>query len=227
MRKSHFPVAAVARFLVAVLACSACGGSSSSGPGGSGPGGSGSGGSGSVNGTVGGASFVVASQLAFIGPADTSSSCTGPADGGVTCTTKSSGQGVIVVLMNRPNVTCALLRSLVTKGTALASLDVLALEVGNDNGDLAAGTYDLPSGVGQASFDTFTSTCATGLYLTATGGTITLSQMSSAGVAGTYAVTFGTQGTFTGSFNVTSFCDEPDAGSASAGVDAGPPVCEP
>jgi hypothetical protein len=210
----------VARFFVAGLACNACGGST----------GAGSVGSGSVNGTVGGTSFTVGSQLAFIGPADTSSVCMGAGDGGETCTTTSKGQGVIVVLTNRPNVTCAALRSLLSKETAFASLDLLALEAGNENGDLAAGAYDLASGSptagAQASFDTFTSTCASGLYLTATGGTVTLSQVSSSGVTGTYNVTFGTQGTFSGSFNVAAFCDEPDAG-ASAAVDAGPALCEP
>src|ERR1700678_3847839 len=83
MRTSYSPV--VPLFVVGVI--TACGGST----------GVGSGGSGSVSGTVGGASFTVASELAFIEPADTTSGCSGTSDGGEVCTSTSTGQGVIVV----------------------------------------------------------------------------------------------------------------------------------
>jgi hypothetical protein len=93
---------------------------------------------------------------------------------------------------------------------------------------VVAGTYDIatsPSSTPYAAGElkTTTSTCAVGLNVTPTSGTVTLSQVSSTSVSGSYDITFGTQGSFTGSFDV-AVCDS--SGSLPTG-DGGPATCTP
>ena len=217
MRTLHFAIAPL--FIATTLVC--CGGSTTVG----GPAGAGSSGSGSANGTVDGATFTVASELAFTGYANNDTACTRSS-----CTTTRSGQEVAVLLSNRADFTLGSFQSLLSNSASFANLDLLGLAVINQNGNLATGTYDIVGGDdvsgALASFETTTSTCATGLSATATSGTITLTQLSATSLAGTYDVTFGAQGTFSGAFNVP-FGDYPDAGVSVQGVDAGQPVCEP
>jgi hypothetical protein len=219
MQTSHLAV--VPLLLCALAAC----GSSTSTRSSPGPA------SGTVDGTVGGTGFTVASIIAILGPADTSCGVVTESDGGFTCVPTSHGQGVEVILSDRADLGCANLVTVLSNRAPLASQDLLGFVVDNENGDLAAGTYDIastsPIGSGAlAQFETWTSTCATALNVLGTSGTVTLTQVSSTSVAGTYSITFGAQGTFSGSFGVPAFCSLPDAGSASPG-DAGPTACQP
>jgi hypothetical protein len=219
MPKSHLAV--VLSLVLGMLA--ACGGSTSAG---------GSEGN-SVSGTVAGTTFNVASEVAVFGAASaTSTACAVYSDGGLVnpgCvpTTSSSGQVVTVLLTNRADLTCAALQS---EGSHhYANLDLLTLEAFTLTGTLATGAYDVATSSSAASgalaqFQTSTSTCNGGVNLqAASAGSITLTEVSSTSATGTYSVTFGTQGTFSGSFDVP-LCDLPDAGTPSP--DAGPPVCE-
>jgi hypothetical protein len=208
MRRAHG--VALSSFAIGVLA--ACGGSTTGG-------GSGAGQSGSVVGTVAATTFTVASEVAALsGSSETS--CVGPpfgADAASGCTTVTS-RGVTVLLTNRSDLTCPALQSDVAGQMTLAdyaNLDLLLVGVNVASGDIVAGSYPVVSdGLdtgAQATLVTTSSTCGEGLDLSATSGTVTLTQVSLTDVAGTYSVTFGTQGTFTGSFAV-AMCALPDAG---------------
>jgi hypothetical protein len=170
--------------------------------------------------------FSVASQLAVI---ETSTlDCGGPVeDGGSACVSTSS-QSLLVLLTNRADANCAALQGEAETNTDVefANLDGLEFQVSGGT----PGVYDIvpsatpgvPSSAGaSASFVTTTSACATGLDLSATSGTITLTQFTSARVTGTYDVTFAAQGRFSGSFDV-AVCGAPDASSSAP---QGPPVC--
>jgi len=213
---------------VGVLSIAACSASS----------GGASGGTGSVSGTVAGTTFTVASELAVIGPGSTSCNGSGtstddggPFDAGESCT--SSGQALVVMLTNRSDATCSAALNTIASKTdyGYASYDDLELAIVTDSGNVSTGTYTIvgsqtaTSGA-VAGFATTTSTCALGVNTQATSGSITLSQFSSTRVSGTYRVTFGTQGTFTGSFDV-SICDIPDGGFAERLGDGGKPACQP
>ncbi len=205
----------------------ACGGQTT-GPGG---------GTGSLSGTVSGTTFQVASQVGIISAASSSSTCGGSPDGGVTCVNTNSGQLVGVVLTNRADATCAYIQSEAeTNGnTSFANFDALLLAVVDANGQVTPGTYAIQpvqsgatSGAG-AQFETSNDSCVSGVAATATSGTITLTAAGPDEIAGSYSVTFGAQGTFSGTFDVQT-CALPDAGpttSSGAGpIDAGP-VCKP
>ena len=116
-----------------------------------------------------------------------------------------------------------------------ANLDELDLSVANVNGAVTAGTYDI-AGPGTdikstgavANFETTTSKCSIALTQPATKGTVTLSHIGSTSVSGSFAVTFGSKGAMSGSFDVP-LCAIPDGGDsdwASTG-DAGAPSCKP
>jgi hypothetical protein len=217
MRTSHFAV--IPFFVVGTLV--ACGDSTSGG----------GGGGNSVSGTVAGTTFTVASEVATIQAASGSStSCAfysdgGPVNPGCVPTTTSSGQLVAVLLSNRTELTCPALQS--GGSHDYANSDLLTLEAFTGTGTLTTGTYDVvtsgdvTSGA-QAQFETSTSTCADGVSLQASAGSITLTEVSASTATGTYSVTFGTQGTFSGSFDVP-ICDLPNGVVSS---DAGPPVCQ-
>jgi hypothetical protein len=183
-----------------------------------------------VTGTVGGTSLSVASQLAAIGPESTSCSGFGGDGGGETCT--STGQAVIVVLTNRSDATCAAAQAEATSGTsfAFANFVELALLVSNATGTVAPGTYSIvsPSSTARsgaaAIFGTTNATCASVIDSTAASGSITLTQISATDVSGTYDVSFGSEGSFSGAFDV-AVCDLPDAGTVS-GSGGGPPACK-
>jgi hypothetical protein len=219
MRKSRLAV--VRSLVLGMLA--ACGGSTSAG----------SGEGNSLSGTVAGTTFNVASEVAVVQAASASStSCAVYSDGGLAnpgCvpTTTSSGQEVAVLLTNRAELTCAALQSGASHD--YANLDLLTLEAFTETGTLATGTYDVVTSSNAASgalaqFQTSTSTCTGGINLQAArAGSITLTAVSSTSATGTYSVTFGTQGTFSGSFDVP-LCDLPAASAPSP--DAGPPVCQ-
>jgi hypothetical protein len=226
MRTIHW----ASSFVLLGICLAACGGQTSGLGSGSGAGG------GSVSGTVAGTTFQVASAVAAIGATSSDTSCAFGSDGGESCVSASNGQTVAVALTNRADATCAYIQSQAGSSTqtTFASLDVLMLAVGSVGGDVTPGTYPVMSmsgpapspavsAVGIAMLETTTPSCASGLNVAATGGTITLTLAGPGEVAGSYDVTFGAQGTFTGSFDVET-CALPDAGSHTT-FDAGPPVC--
>jgi hypothetical protein len=206
------------------LGIAACSGSS---------GGDGRGGSASLGGTVNGASFSVASEVAALQAASStcSSGGTDGEDAGTgSCT--SVGQAVIVILTNRSDATCAAAQSQLASGkeATFANFAELEILVANATADLAAGTYALVNRGSTATegaiaeYATTNSSCASSGPDDASGGSVTLTAVNSSRVAGSYQVSFGTQGSFSGSFDVP-ICDLPAAGGNTA--DAGTPVCEP
>lgn len=219
MRKGSVASVPAFIFLGALAACSSAG----------------SGSSGSVSGSVAGTSFTVASEVAVIMPASSSSTACavdgdgGLADAGCVSTVTTSGQVVVVLLTNRSELTCSLLQAGSPKD--YASADLLTLGVFTQTGTLSNGTYPVTATANAASgaiaqFQTSTATCAEGVKpQAASAGSVTLTAVSSTRAAGTYSVTFGTQGTFSGSFDIP-ICSVPN-GSGSSGADAGPPVCQP
>ena len=146
---------------------------------------------GSVSGTVAGSTFVVASALGFDQcPAE---------DAGSTCLPTGAG----IFLTNRADFnTCT------SDVLDFANLDLLNLGVGGQNAPLTAGTYDVGAGGATAAFSTMTSTCTGRPNVNATSGSVTLTRVGSARIAGTYDVTFGVQGRFLGAFDV-SICPQP------------------
>jgi hypothetical protein len=199
-------------FVLAVTALAAC----SSSSGGSG--------NGSVNGTVDGISFSAASGLAEVGPESTSTDCTGSSDGGTSsCTTTSSGQVVAVILTNRAGISC---ETVTGQGNKFANLDALELAVGTAGGTVATGTYTLvgaESGLSsgaEAILLTTSANCGQSLDLTASSGTITLSAITATSVSGSFNVTFGSMGSFSGSFD-EPLCELPDGGGMMSAGDAG------
>jgi hypothetical protein len=201
--------------LLALGILAACSGSTSGG----------GSGAGTVTGTVSGVGFSFGSGVAIAG-ANTTTNCEGPtADGGEDCTTTTDGYAAEVILANLSILTCSLVETSFNSSTSYANADALALEILNLSGPVTAGTYNViapdagTSGVtsgASAQFTTTTATCGNGLDLTATSGTITVSAISGSSISGTYDVTFGTAGSFSGSFN-TAVCAVPDAGSSSSG----------
>jgi hypothetical protein len=205
--------------IAVVGALAACGATTSGG---------GSGGANTVSGTVGSASYSVGSALGIVTSADSSGSCVIDSDGGTTCTTTSQGQAIVIILTNRAGVTCA---SQASSNTSFASVDVLQLAAINENGNVATGTYEIETSStsapsADALFSTTTSTCAAGLNLSPTSGTVTLSHLSATAASGTYDVTFGAEGTFSGSFDV-ALCAQSTTGVTPPDADAGAPVCVP
>jgi hypothetical protein len=184
-------------------------------------------GSASLSGSVGGTSFTVASSLAEIQAASSSESCGFGSDGGSTgCTSTSSGQVVAVLLTNRGDATCSYGQSHQGSQTEFSNFDELIVGVVSPNGTVTKGTYDVapptnssPQG-GFAIFQTTTSTCGMGQEATAESGTVTFTDLTDTSVTGTYDVSFGNAGSFSGSFDV-AVCTLPDAGGAPSGVDAG------
>jgi hypothetical protein len=127
---------------------------------------------------------------------------------------------MVLILTNRSGLSCSEIDSVSNTRSAFANLDALVLEVGTETGDLSPGTFKLTSADGglgtattaaSADYSTTTATCADGPEQVGTSGTITLTSISAAGVAGTYDVTFGSMGSLSGSFN-TSICQLPDSG---------------
>jgi hypothetical protein len=161
------------------------------------------GGSGSLAGTVSALSFTVASEVAT---AVAASSC--PL---FFCEERCVAEGQLnIFLTSRADVTCAtaLANEGSGKNVGFASLDALELSVLTAGGDVAAGTYAISSSSAlpyqaAATFTTTTSACASDLDVKATGGAIVLTQVSATEVQGTYDVTFGSEGSFNGSFDVT------------------------
>jgi hypothetical protein len=220
-------VSILVRFAALGVACAlgvnACGGETTTlgAPGGSGT---------TVTGTVGGTSLSVASQLAAIGPQSTSCSGFSGDGGGQTCT--SNGQAVIVVLTNRSDATCAAAQAEATSGGSFefANFAELLLLVSTATGTVAPGTYSIvsPSSTvlsgAAAIFGTTNATCGTVIDSNATSGSITLTQVSATDVSGTYDVSFGSEGSFSGAFDV-AICDVPDAGTGGS-RGGGPTVCK-
>jgi hypothetical protein len=218
LRLAVLPLAIAAGFV-------ACGGTTAGAAGG---------GTSSLTGSVASTTFTVASQVAAMGT--DSSSCTSgfSPDGGTTgemCT--SSGQVVIVVLTNRSDASCAAAQADEATGASFdfASFDELELAVVAPTGTVTTGTFPVVGDTGPAptttaagaDFTTTDASCNTVVQALATSGSITLTQLTATTVSGTYDVTFGTQGSFSGSFAV-DICQLPDAGGAP--VDGGPSVCK-
>lgn len=187
-----------------------------------GGGGGGGGGSNTLTGTVSGVTFSVGSALATHAPI-TSTACSsgGPgADGG--CTTTSSGDEVAILLVNRAGLACSLLEE---QSVNFASIDALILVVATKTGKLSTGTFKIATSNTAtegaiAELSTTTATCGQGMQDKATSGTVTLTTLSATQVAGSYDVTFGTTGSFKGTFD-TSPCALPDGGNHGASGDAG------
>ena len=159
-------------------------------------GGNGSGGGATLTGTVAGTTLTVTDQSAFSG--------TG------TC----NGNTATVVAVNLANVTgqcSAAQASKATKNTTSLTL-ILVLPGG---GTIGPGTYQIvnpPAGtpVAVAAFDKTDDSCnptltangsTTKASLSANGGTVTISAISSSAVSGNFALTFGGGGTLAGGFN--------------------------
>jgi hypothetical protein len=189
-------------------------------------GGRASGGSSSVSGTVGGATFAAASQIAVVTPV-TGVACTPGGDG-------RKGQAVEIFITNREGATCdALLASIAADEVVnYARFDDLGIVVGNQRGELAEGKYDViaegnPVSAAGAQLRTTTSTCEQELAMGASAGSVTLTKVSPTEVAGTYTLTFGGTGSFTGGFDIP-VCEVPDGGlSRLLAPDAGHVACTP
>jgi hypothetical protein len=180
---------------------------------------SGGGGS-SLTGTVAGTTFSPESSIANVAP-DVSTSCTETGTMKPACTSTTMGQVAEVILANRPNLTCAVQQANQSSNVEYANLDSLLLGVfvpGTDVSIVPPGTYDVldtksPSGMkgSAATLNTTDAKCNHALNVTATSGTVTLTAVSHQQITGTYNLTFGSQGTFTGSFD-SPVCAMVDAG---------------
>ena len=205
--------AALSISVYATVGVAACGGTTANG---------GSTGGGSASGTVGGVTLAVADAVAI-------------AEGG---TPGVDARVVLVELLDIPNV-CALLQNFPSnadKGNYTGlGLQVSVFGVGGA-GSVVAGTYTIngggvgvgDGGIGAASasatLDRNDAQCTSTVPTAdrrATGGTITISSISAAGVTGSYSATF-KDGTLSGSFNA-AFCSRGDGGTGSA--DGGGPRC--
>jgi len=186
--------------------------------------GSGGSGSASLSGTVDNTSFTVGSAVAWTGGGE----CSSGADGGLQCT----GQSINLVLANRPGITCtAAAAANGAENLPYASFDFVQIDVINPTEDVAPGSFGISTVVApsfEANFGTTSATCDPQPFLAAASGTVTLTQVSSSSVTGSFDITFGTVGgvpgtggELTGSFNVP-VCDL--AGTSPA-VDAGAGTC--
>jgi len=135
------------------------------------------------------------------------------------------GQLVEVVLASRAGLTCADVDAVMGQGkTAFASTDALVLTLGTINGDLSVGTYDV-SGTGSGNFAkiarlmTTSATCASVVDDMATSGSVTFTAVDASRVAGTYDLTFGSNGSYAGAFDITP-CPESQANDATG------PACQ-
>ena len=174
-------------------------------------------GAGAVTGSVGGTTFSPVSVVAFVGAADSSSSCDESPDGGSVCTNSSSGQALTIIMSNRAGETCSNIFGDINVAGGYASYELLGVGVGTDTGTLKPGTYNFTGKTGNVTsgafgeFVTTTATCGKGLELQSSGGSLTLTAISADSAQGTYDVSFGSEGSFSGSFNVT-MCPFPDGG---------------
>jgi hypothetical protein len=179
--------------------------------------------SGTLTGTVSNTTFTVGTALGAIIPESATVSCEDEPDASPVCSSSSSGQAVAIGITNRPGLTCS------KSFLEYANLDVLDLYVGAPSGTVTTGTHPIgpiaASGAGaSALFSTSDSACTGNIATQATAGTITLTEVSSTRVTGSYSVTFGAQGSFSGSFDV-ALCDFLDAGATPESADAGLPAC--
>jgi hypothetical protein len=97
--------------------------------------------------------------------------------------------GLVVTLTNRSDLTCAA----VSPGIQFANLVGLGITVWAENGLLAPGTYDIAgqgTSYAEAVFGTTNATCNPGEQ-GADSGSITLSEVSSLHVTGTFDLMFG------------------------------------
>ena len=206
--RSIMSIALSSVFVAAALV--ACGGSTASG---------GGGGTGTVSGAVSGTSFTPVSAFAAFQAAGSSTNCEVSPDGGSVCTaSSSSGQALLIALTNQAAGSCSALVADITskQEPSIANLDALALIVANEAADLTPGTYPVvttgnPTSGSLGEFQTTTATCGVGVSQQSTGGSVTLTSVSASAVAGSYSVTFGTEGTLSGTFNV-DICAIPEGG---------------
>ena len=161
-------------------------------------------GSASVNGSVSGVTLRVASQYAipsFVG-------CSTPGgDGGFeTCV-----GAVAIAIDSRADDTCTTLESAnhANEDVGFANSALLSILIG-PYGDVTKGAYPIAGGAGQAGVDAemlrYDGSCNVDIDETATTGSVTIVEIDKAHVTGTYALTFGTSGSLSGSFDV-SYCD--------------------
>jgi hypothetical protein len=155
---------------------------------------------GTATGNVGGQTLNVASALAFSYPYQGAAE-----DGGVV-----TGTSLEVALASRPGVTCGM-------SERYANNTVLLLEIRNFDGIIAPGTYPLnDTSPAQAFLDTLGPSCGNTELASATGGSITLTVVSSATFSGSFALSFGDAGAMTGSFANVEECTPPEAGAVAA-----------
>jgi hypothetical protein len=177
--------------------------SASSGPHGNGGGGN------TVEGSVAGVSFTPVSSYGL-------------------ASTVNGISGADVVMTNRADQICATYGD---PNVQYASLALLELTFG----ELATGTYTFVdtlspgggnAGQGQTALGRLYVTdpqCGQVTDIYATSGSMTVSSFSPTAMAGTYTVSFGSQGTFTGAFDV-DICPTPDGGILGNGM---APTCQP
>jgi hypothetical protein len=175
------------------------------------------GGTGTISGTVAGTTFTVGSGIAFL------MSSVGSANGYLG-----------IQLHRRSDMTCGYLQSSWAMGqeALLANDDELILGVTNESMNVVAGTYPVigdstdagsPNTSALSSLLAWDSSCTrNAIYVLALGssGTVTISKLGPSNVTGTFNVTYGNDGSATGSFDVP-LCVLPEAGTpGSGGADA-------
>lgn len=126
----------------------------------------------------------------------------------------TGGSNVEIELSDRP-VSCDSLQG--PSSVDYANHHTLTLRAFDDSAAVSAGTYPVTGDVGGptsgavAFFYTSDATC-TSQRMDATDGTVTLATLTTSHVAGSYSVTFGTLGTFSGSFDAAPCTDTSAAG---------------
>jgi hypothetical protein len=172
-------------------------------------------------GTIDGVSFQAQSGVA-IRPAEVGKVCGTNADGGVECA--PTGQEVLTItLSDRASYTCGDI-----VGASFASFGSIIIGITQASA-IGPGTFPIATSDNgaQARFTTTTATCDAATSSVASGGTITLTGVTSTTVSGTYSLTFGT-GTLSGSFEVAA-CPSGDGGASIDGggvLEAHPITCQ-
>ena len=125
----------------------------------------------------------------------------------------NQGQALGIYVSTAPQVTCSALQAeFDTPGapfTVYANSSTIGIGLESQDTLLFLGSYPI-SGSGQATatYGATTSTCAQGIDLVATGGTVTITALDSTSVKGSYSLSFPeadagtTEGPFTGTFDI-------------------------
>jgi hypothetical protein len=145
-------------------------------------------------GTLGSTAFLPLSQFAI--------------DNALITAGEPTGQAIALVLTSVPAFTCGTAIQASQENWEYGNTQQLIFGVGNENGNVTPGTYSFPQATGQ--FTTTDSACkATDVF--ATSASITLTEVASTALVGTYSLTFGSEGSVSGSFNIP-VCGAPTGG---------------